>query len=100
MLLLKTTCVSVQNLKGVAQGSLCDMNYYLHTANMQTHCVSEVALIAGLKRWHERLEHVHTEAIRKMYCHRVVEGLEIGFDNVSEKCVSYIHEKSRCLPIP
>lgn len=35
------------------------MHYYVNTANTQTNCNSEVALPAGLKRWHEVLGHVH-----------------------------------------
>lgn len=69
----------------LAQGSIRDMHYYLNTANMRTHCDAEIALSAGLKRWHERLGHVHREAIRNTYQHRMVEDLKIGSNNVYEK---------------
>lgn len=93
-------CSVVQNDKWMSHGSLREIHYYLNTANMQTHCDSEVAENAGLKCWREQLGYAHTEAVQNMYRHRVVGGIEIGFNNVSEKFFSYIPGKSSGVPIP
>lgn len=76
------------------------MHYYLNTVNPQTNRDSEFAFSARWKRWHERLEQAHTDAIQNKCCHRVMEGLQISSDNVSEKCVSYSLAKSSLVSIP
>lgn len=94
------SCSVIQNEKCIAQGSLRDMHYYLNTTVAAPVSDSSVALFAGLNRWHERLGHVHTEAIQNMFRHQVVEGLQIDPKKVTDKCVSCILGKSSRLPIP
>lgn len=93
-------CSVMQNNNWFAQGILRDMHCYLNTTNTKNHCSFEVALVSGSKGLHEWLEDVHTEAIRNMYCHSVVDGLQMDSNNVSVKCVSSTIGKRSRLPIP
>lgn len=83
----------------IAQRIFCDMHYYLDTKKHQTESTSNVALMAGLDRWHERLGHIHKEAIRNMFRLRIVDGVRIDFTKQSEKCMSLIVGKSCRAPI-
>lgn len=72
---------------------LRDMHYYLSSAS-QSSGTSNVAFVANLTTWHERLGPVHTDTMQNMSRHHVVGGLEISSCNVHVRCLSIIVGKS------
>lgn len=83
-------CTTFQKERCIAQGSLSDMHYHLNTPTPQTIYYFNVVLNAGLRRWHEGLAQVHTEAIQNMFSHRVGEGLQFDSKWIFENFVSCI----------
>lgn len=56
------------------------MLYYNNVFSSRINCDYDVAFLAEIKHYHERLGQVHTEAIRNMYRHHVAHGLLFGSD--------------------
>ena len=61
---------------------------------------SEVACVANLQLWHERLAHVHPKSIVKMVNHGVVSGVTISDKQCADNCEGCIYGKSTRTVIP
>lgn len=93
-------CSVYQNERCTAQRGLRNMHYYPNTASSRTICDLNAVLFAGLKRWHERLGHGHTESVQIMHRRHVVEGMQTDSETISENCVSCMFGKRWRQPIP
>lgn len=60
----------------------------------------EISLMTSLSIWHQRLAHVHPTGIKSMAERGIVKGINIGEDDISDKCVGCVLGKSHRAPIP
>lgn len=88
-----TTCEISRNGKLIAEGSLHGMHYYLNTTSSPLDMSS--AFIADFNFWHERLGHVHVDAIKHMVRNQVVRGMMVDSSKAVQKCVPCIYPKGK-----
>jgi len=69
--------------------------YHLHVAPM-----SDVAAVASLKLWHERLGHVNVAGVKRMIKNKDVDGLECTSMVVKDICEPCVYGKAAMTPIP
>ena len=84
--------------KLVATGSIAGGLYALDTTSLASG--TDVALVADLRLWHQRLAHVSMGGIKSMAERGVVLGVKINPKDSQQDCVGCILGKSHRTPIP
>jgi len=83
------------NEKIAACGTRMNGLYHLDMAPM-----SDVAAVASLQLWHERLGHVNVASVKRMFKNKNVDGLKCTFMVVKDICAPCVDGKAAMRPMP
>ena len=96
----ENTCHIEKGGNILAQGEISDGLYCLKTSRSHDSSEPEIALVADINVWHQRLAHVHVDGIRGMVRDDVVEGIKLNATKNVSRCKACVYGKSTRAPIP
>jgi len=62
--------------------------------------LSDIAAVASLQHWHERLGHVNVTGVKRMIKNKDIDGLECSSMAVNDVCEPCMNEKAAMTPMP